>query len=240
MSPISLYAVALAAHIAAGALALLLFWTVGALRKGTALHRRLGQGYLIAMLAVIATGVPLAHALLARGTPAGALFLGYLLLLVGTACWSAWRAIRDRGDRRRYFGPIYWIFAITVFGYGAGLVVLGLRDGHPLFAVFGAIGVLAGIGAVHGWRRSSSDPKWWLKEHYGAMIGNGVATHIAFFGVGLRNALPGIDPQLLQSFAWFGPLAGALVAGWWLQRRYGGDRRRAALSRVVGGPQPSG
>src|SRR5690606_16814152 len=57
--------------------------------------------------------------------------------------------------------------------------------------------------------------------HYGAMIGNGVATHIAFFGIGLRSLLPGVDPQLLQHFAWFTPLAGAFIAAWWLGRKYG-------------------
>ena len=90
-----------------------------------------------------------------------------------------------------------------------------------LLQVFGGVGVMGGIGAWTSWRRSATDPKWWLKEHYGAMIGNGVATHIAFFGIGLRSLLPGVDPVLLQNFAWFAPLAASLVAAAWLNRKYG-------------------
>lgn len=225
------YPIALYTHIAAGSIALATFWTAGLARKGSPLHRSVGKVYLLAMLGVIASGVPLVDAMVARGQQIGALFLTYLLLLVGNGCWSAWRAIRDRTDRARYFGPMYWILAGVVALCGLAIVALGAKIGATLLMVFGSIGVLGGIGAVQSWRRAPNDPKWWLREHYGAMIGNGVATHIAFFAVGLRNAFPGIDPMIVQNLAWFLPLAGALVAGVWLNRRYG---RRAAPKQPVG------
>lgn len=234
------YLLSLWLHIGAGSLALGLFWTAAALRKGTPLHRRIGQGYLLAMLGVIGSGVPLALALVERGRPVGALFLAYLLLLVASTCWSAWRAIRDRQQRARYFGPLYWSFATLVALFGLLLVALGLRVGSSLLLVFGAIGPLAAWGSVQAWRRAPRDPKWWLKEHYGAMVANGVATHIAFIGVGLRNALPGIDPGLLQLFAWFGPLVAALFALWWLNRRYGRAPVRAPRPAGVAAPTARG
>lgn len=231
------YALSLWLHIGAGSLALLLFWTAAMLRKGTGLHRRIGHVYLIAMCGVIVTGVPLALALLERGRPVGALFLTYLLLLVASTCWSAWRAIRDRQAPARYFGPVYWCFAGLVALYGLFLLSLGLREGARLLVVFGGIGPLAALGAWRAWRRAPNDPMWWLREHYGAMIGNGVATHIAFIGIGLRNAVPWLEPQLLQAIAWFGPLLAALLAAWWLDRRYGRTPRRA---RAPHGAQPIG
>ncbi|HEX5694594.1 MAG TPA: hypothetical protein VFY00_08270 [Arenimonas sp.] len=208
-------------HIAAGTLALATFWTAGLVKKGTPFHRRVGQVYLLAMLVIVLTGIPLVLQLIDRGQPIGALFLTYLLVLVGNATWFAWRAIRDRRDRAAYYGPMYWFVAALTAGTGLATIALGTQVGAVLLQVFGGVGVLAGIGAWTSWRRSASDPKWWLKEHYGAMIGNGVATHIAFFSIGLRGLLPGMDPQLLQHFAWFTPLAGAFVAGWWLNRKYG-------------------
>ncbi|ODS64289.1 MAG: hypothetical protein ABS41_03240 [Arenimonas sp. SCN 70-307] len=208
-------------HVAAGTVALATFWTAGLVKKGTPLHRRVGQVYLLAMLAIVLTGIPLVLQVTARGQPVGALFLTYLLVLVGNASWSAWRAIRDRRDRAAYFGPMYWFVAALTAGSGLAIIALGLQTGAVLLQVFGGVGVFAGVGALRGWRRSATDPQWWLKEHYGAMIGNGVATHIAFFGIGLRGLLPGVDPQLLQHFAWFTPLAGSLVAAWWLGRKYG-------------------
>jgi uncharacterized membrane protein len=224
-----LAAIPLALHIAAGTVALLTFWTAGLIRKGTPLHRRIGQVYLLAMLTIIVTGIPLVLKAIDRGQPVAALFLTYLLVLVGNASWFAWRAIRDRRDRAAYYGPMYWFAAVLTATSGLAIIALGTQAGAPLLQVFGGVGVLAGVEAWRSWRRSAHDPKWWLKEHYGAMIGNGVATHIAFFGIGLRGLLPGVDPQLLQHVAWFTPLAGAFIAAWWLGRRYG---------RPAGAPRP--
>jgi uncharacterized membrane protein len=231
-----LAAVPLTLHIAAGTVALLTFWSAGLMKKGTPLHRRIGQVYLLAMLTVIVTGIPLVLHAVARGQPVAALFLTYLLVLVGNASWFAWRAIRDRRDRGAYFGSMYWFAAVLTAASGLAIIALGMHGGAVLLQVFGCVGVLAGVEAWRSWRRSAHDPKWWLKEHYGAMIGNGVATHIAFFGIGLRGLLPGVDPQLLQHFAWFTPLAGAILAAWWLGRRYG--RPAGASPAASGRPSP--
>ena len=216
------------AHVAAGTVALAAYWTAGLAKKGSPLHRRAGQVFLLAMAGILASGVPLVLAALAKGHANAAAFLGYLLLLVAQGCWSAWRAVRDRRTPQKYFSPVFWTLTGSTVVAGAAMVWLGLRIGQPIFAVFGGVGGLVGIGAMKARRRADTDPVWWLREHYGAMIGNGVATHIAFFGIGLRRLLPGVDPGLLQGFAWFAPLAVAVFAGWWVSRRYGGVRARAA------------
>lgn len=208
-------------HAVVGTVALATYWTAGLVKKGTALHRRVGQAYLLAMCGILATGLPMALAALRTGKPNTAAFLAFLLLLVAQACWTAWRAIRDKRSPERFFGKAYWGLTGACVLAGLAMVGLGLRIDQPIFAVFGGVGAAAGVGALRARRRSTSDPKWWLKEHYGAMIGNGVATHIAFFGIGLRSLLPGVDPALLQNFAWFAPLAASFVAAAWLNRRYG-------------------
>lgn len=226
------------AHVAAGTVALATFWTAGLVKKGSPLHRRVGQVYLFAMLAIILTGIPLVIQVTARGQPVGALFLTYLLVLVGNASWFAWRAIRDRRDRAAYFSPMYWFVSALTAGSGLAIIALGTQAGAVLLQVFGGVGVMAGVGAITSWRRSANDPKWWLKEHYGAMIGNGVATHIAFFGIGLRGLLPGVDPQVLQLFSWFTPLAGAFGAAWWLNRKYGRPAPKTQTSPPSSQPSP--
>jgi hypothetical protein len=135
---------------------------------------------------------------------------------------------------------VYWTLGGITFLAGALMIGFGLQYGIAILAVFGGVGAFVGLGALRSRRRARTDPKWWLKEHYGAMIGNGVATHIAFFGVGLRNALPGVDPALLQNFAWFTPLAASLVAGWWLDRKYGGAPRKPAVPVATASPRPDG
>lgn len=217
----------LGVHIGLGAVALALFWLAGLLTKGTPAHRWAGRGYLLAMVVVLATAVPLAVLMLQAGQPNVASFLGYLVLITGGACWRAWRAIRDRRHRERYFGRVYWLSAVVIALAGTLMMALGLRIGSSLFTVFGAIGVFGLVDAVVRRRRAASDPAWWLREHYAAIIGNGIAVHIAFLGIGLRNAFPGVDPAIVQSLSWFGPLLVALIAAVWLRHRYGKPGIRA-------------
>ncbi|MFC3716180.1 hypothetical protein ACFONC_08455 [Luteimonas soli] len=220
-------------HVAAGTVALATYWTAAAMRKGTPRHRLAGRAFLLAMLPVLASGVPLSLAIAERGRPLTAIFLGYILLLTGSACWSAWRAIRDRNHRERYFGPMYWIFAALVGVSGLGVAVMGTMIGALLFQVFGAVGVAAGVDSVVQWRRAPDNPRWWLREHFNAMIGNGIAVHIAFVSIGLRSVLAELDLVVVQYLAWFGPLVVAVVAAVWLNRKYGGARARASLPRGV-------
>jgi uncharacterized membrane protein len=221
-------------HVGAGTVALATYWTAGLMKKGSPRHRLVGRAYLLAMLAILLSGIPLVARALLDDKPNAAAFLGFLLLLVAQGCWSAWRAIRDRRSPQRYFGPVFWTLTGATVLAGAAMIVLGVRIGQPIFAVFGGVGALVGFGAMQARRRADTDPVWWLREHYGAMIGNGVATHIAFFGIGLRRLLPGVDPGMLQMFAWFGPLVAAGVAGWWIGRKYGRKPVRQAARTTNG------
>ena len=225
----SFYSMSLGAHVGAGAVALVTFWTAVLARKGSRPHVLAGRVYLLAMAVVIVSGGPLVAALLERGQLVAGVFLGFLLLLVANACWSAWRAIRDRRHPERYTGPIFRLLNALVLLSGAGVVFLGVSRGAALLVVFGAVGVLAGGTGLRRARSGFSEPNWWVREHYGAMLGNGVATHIAFLAVGLRSLAPGLDGAVLQYIAWFGPLSAAIAAGWWLDRRYG--RRATPASR---------
>ena len=229
-----LYQAIVYAHIAAGSVALILFWTAGLMKKGTTSHRRVGQFYLLAMVGVMLSGLVMVQAAFNRGQTYAGIFLGFLVLLVATSCWSSWRAIRDRRDRRRYYGLVYWTLTGLTTLVGVSVSALGFNIGATLLAVFGLVGVSVGIGAVRGYVRAQTDPKWWLKEHYGAMIGNGVATHIAFLGIGLRRLLPEADAGGLQLFAFTAPLLFAVIATVWLNRKYGGRRsaRPAKLASV--------
>ncbi|MGQ0801603.1 MAG: hypothetical protein ACT4NL_16010 [Pseudomarimonas sp.] len=223
------YHVAVTLHLTAGVVALITFWSNGLMKKGGPLHRRVGQVYLLAMLTIIISGVPLVFAMLGRGDQLSAIFLTYLLVLVSNSCWNSWRSVRDRRDVQRYFGPMYWTLAIITAACGIAMMAIGIAIGQLLFAIFGSIGVVGLITSMMSYRRAAHTPNWWLREHYAAMIGNGVATHIAFLAIGLRNALPGVDPMIQQNLAWFGPLLGAIVAAVWLNRKYGRAKARPVL-----------
>jgi hypothetical protein len=71
-----------------------------------------------------------------------------------------------------------------------------------------------------------------LQERY-AILGNGVATRIAFLSIGRRNAMPFIEPQLRLQVAWLLPLVVAVIAAVCLERKYGRGARHEPDARTA-------
>ncbi len=229
------YAAIAAAHGVIGVLALSAFWTAAVIRKGSSLHRRVGRVYLVAMLGIIATAVPMAAFKYAQARYVTATFLLYLAVITATSLWSAWRAIRDKRDIERYTGTIYAGLAWLCLVSGLAVLLMGIMQRSFLLGGFSGIGIAVGIGMLRMRRnraRLAADPRWWLSEHYSAMLGNGVATHIAFLSIGLPRLLPAADGATLHYLAWFGPVAVALAVKALIDRR---GKARADLES----PSPS-
>lgn len=223
----SVYSAILSVHAAVGVVALAAFWSAAFLRKGSPLHRRAGQAFLLAMAGILATGVPMAAHQALQGRTVTATFLAYLLVITATGVWQAWRAIRDRHDIARYTGPAYVAFAVLSLLSGVTVLAIGLRQGAPLLMGFSGIGLFAGIDMLRKRHRRAAlaaQPRWWMVEHYTAMAGNGIATHIAFLSIGLPRLLPGLDGTALHYTAWFGPVLVAIVAKVLLDRNYRAPR----------------
>lgn len=233
MSP---YTILLTLHGGLGAIALGTFWTAGLSRKGSPMHKAAGKIYLLAMAALLLPALPLALRILVLRSPSGGVFLLYLWILTVTSVWTSWRAIRDKRDWVRYTGPIYRALAWANLAGATVVLVDGLwfaQQMRWIFIAFSAIGLLGFRGMRRFARQAPVDPRWWLREHLGAMIANGVATHIAFLSIGLPKLLPMLAGPTLQSLAWLGPLAVSLAAGAWLTRKY--LRPRAAAPATVVG-----
>ena len=116
----TLYRAIVLAHILAGTISLAAFWTAATLRKGSVGHRTVGRTFMIAMIGVAVTGVGIAIAAFGRGKPIFGTFLVYLVLITSSACWLAWRAVRDKHDFKRFTGPVFHGLAWT-------LIVIGTR-----------------------------------------------------------------------------------------------------------------
>ncbi len=224
------YPLIVAAHATVGVLALLTFWSAALLRKGSPLHRRVGQGYLLAMLGIIVTALPMTAYKLAQGQSVTAAFLAYLVVITATGVWGAWRAIRDKHDVVRYTGPVYAGLAWLCLLSGVGVLALGIKAGAPLLMGFSVVGLFTGQDMLRKCRnraRLAAQPRWWLVEHYSAMLGNGIATHIAFLAIGLPRLLPAIDGVALHYLGWFGPLVVAVIAKVLIDRRWKPKAKKA-------------
>lgn len=223
--------IARAIHVAAGSVALVTFWTNAMLRKGSRSHRLVGRSYIAAMLVVIIATVPIIGRAVLDGKAVTGLFLAYLVVITVVALWLAWRAVRLKASVAAYVGGIYRPAAWATLLSGVAVVGTGLAVGAVLLVGMGAIGVVIGPAMLRFAGNPDTTPGWWVKRHYGGIIGAGVATHIAFLNLGLQRIVPVDFSVAAQYAAWFGPLMVAAVAGRWLDRRY--RPRRPLVARVV-------
>ena len=142
----------------AGLFALALYWRALLAAKGSRPHRRWGRIYLLMLLPLLASVVPVSlH--LGQGNPARMAQIVYLSLVLGTAGWTAWRAVRDRGAPERFRGPAFRALAVAMAACGSGLMVIEIVKGDQLAVGFAVIGIVYG-GAMLGELGRPPAPDW--------------------------------------------------------------------------------
>lgn len=219
----TLYRILVAGHGLSGLVALVTFWMAAFAKKGSPLHLRVGKIYMVAMIAIMLTAAPMAAIIAARGHVRNAVFLAYLVVITANGVWLGWRAVKRKRDQDGFRGGAYAAMAVASLASAAIVFVVGQRAGSPLLMGFSSVGAFTGAQMLARRARPLASTRWWLKEHFGAMIGCGVATHIAFLSIGLDRLIRafGIEPPRgYHLIAWFLPLVLALIAGVWLNRKY--------------------
>ncbi len=214
-------------HALVGTVALIAFWFAAISRKGSRCHILTGRVHLLAMAAIVITALPLTSAMYLKGSLVWSAFLGYLVILVSHNSLVAWRAIRLKRDFARFNNPIYRIGAGLTALAGLAIVALGIQHGAVILIAFGGVGLLAVRDAWSLIQTGQPTGNWWLKQHLGAMIGNGIAVHIAFLQIGLGRVLRGLDIHAVIMLAWMLPLAVGIAAGFWMSRKYIREPRQA-------------
>lgn len=217
------YDILLTLHGIAGVIALVTFWAAAILRKGSPAHRAAGKAYLAAMLVIVVTAVPMAVIIAMRGKPGIATFLGYLVVITATGMWAGWRAIRRKGQQQAFrdgaYAGVAWLNIVA----SAAVFAVGWQMSQALLMGFSMVGVIGGVQMLHRRARPMESTRWWMEEHFSAMVGCGVATHIAFLAIGLDRIvrMVGIDPPgWYHLVAWFLPLSLAFIAVPLLRRKY--------------------
>jgi len=210
-------------HAAIGTAALASFWIAGLAKKGSPLHKAAGKIYLVAMLGILLSAFPLAISILLNKSQVAGSFLMYLLIITGTAMWKSWRAIQDKRDWKRYTGTAFKSLMVLNLLGGLSIAAIGIFMAESMQIIitsFSLVGILGAYGMYKFYRKAPTDPRWWMREHLNAMVGNGVATHIAFLQIGLPKILPMISGSLMVNVAWMGPLVVAVIAGFYLTKKY--------------------
>ncbi|MGL6290673.1 MAG: hypothetical protein ACRC2H_08320 [Silanimonas sp.] len=208
-------------HIACGVIALATYWMAGLSKKGSPFHKSAGKAYLASMVGIVLSSIYLAASFFIDGKPVGGTFLAYLVVITATAMWTGWTAIRRKRDQSRFRDRSYVALALVNVLSGGVVFAFGLKVSDALLMGFCWIGIVTGLLML--WRawKPLDETKWWLREHIAAMLGCGIATHVAFLSIGLNRltSLLGIEANL-GLLPWFGPVAVATAASVWLSRKY--------------------
>ena len=210
-------------HAAIGTTALATFWIAGIAKKGSPVHKAAGKIYLLAMVGILLSAFPLAIYIMLNKSQVFGPFLMYLLIITGTAMWKSWRSIKDKRDWKRYTGPVFKSLMVLNLLAGLSIAAVGIFMAESMQIIitsFSLIGILGAYGMYKFQREAPTDPRWWMREHLSSMIGNGVATHIAFLQIGLPKILLMISGPVMVNVAWMGPLAFAVMAGFYLTKKY--------------------
>lgn len=219
-------------HAAVGTAALVTFWIAGMSKKGSPLHKTTGKIYLLTMVGILLSAFPMATYIAMYKSQVIGGFLLYLLILTMTSVWNGWRSIRDKRNWKKYTGSIFKGLMMLNLLSGLAIAAIGLFLAEQMQMVitsFSLIGIITAINMYRFQREAPTDPRWWMREHLTAMVGNGVATHIAFLQIGLPKILPMISGPVMVNVAWIGPLLVAVVAGTYLTRKYAPKRPEPSI-----------
>lgn len=181
--------VVLGVHIAAGILALLVFWLPLVTKKGGKLHRRVGWVYVGAAATVAVSGMLTCAHLVLDGGPGRAragMFLAYVGLLAGASAQLGVRALR-RKKAPAARSAIDLMPPALLIGCGLALALLGVAHGKVLYVLFSLLGIAQGVTHLRYWLTPPAHDRAWFLAHMTAMGTSCITTVTAFVVVNAQR-----------------------------------------------------
>jgi hypothetical protein len=213
-------------HIAAGSIALILFWIPAIAPKGGRTHVRAGWFYVACMSVVVVTAfamsglaftIPLAIRQIHRPLPPAELsdflrsqrvfaaFLAYLAGITLAAGWQGIWAIETKRQPKTMRTPFSLALNAAVVLAGLTVLILGIKYRSGPLIGLSPIGPFIGTGnlryLIHG---PQTRMHWWY-EHLGSMIGTSIAGYTAFLVFGGSRLFPAVARSQLYTLLWVLP-----------------------------------
>jgi hypothetical protein len=213
-------------HIAAGSIALILFWIPAIAPKGGRTHIRAGWVYVVCMSVVVVTAFamsglaftiplairgitqPLSPAALSdflRGQRIFATFLAYLAGVTLAAGWQGIWATETKREPKTMRTPFSLTFNVVVLLGGLTVLVLGIKYRSGPLIGLSPIGPLIGAGNLRYILQGPQTRMHWWYEHLGSMIGTAIAAYTAFLVFGGARLFPSVARSQLYTIFWVLP-----------------------------------
>lgn len=213
-------------HIAAGGLALILFWIPAIARKGGKTHVRAGWFYVACMSVVVVTALamsgmaftmplsvrritqtlsPAELANFLRGQRLSATFLAYLAGVTLASGWQGIWALRTKREPKAMRTAFGVALNVAVLLAGLTVLVLGIKYGSGPLIGLSPIGPLIASGNLRYMLRGPQSRMHWWYEHLSSMIATGIAGYTAFIVFGGARLLPSVARSQLYTIFWILP-----------------------------------
>ena len=223
-------------HMVAGFIGLAAFWVPVFARKGSPVHKTAGKVFrYAAMLVVAGAGLSVLlrafEALVLDGASIAdnveswsfLVFLGYLALVTGVILSHGIAVLHHKSDLSELntlYRRISAWSAILASVFIIGWALYWRPENAILLYALSPIGLLNGwsiLKVIHP--STQNEPRKWLYEHLGALLGCGIAFHTAFAVFGMGQVLPFEFPGLWQVVPWILPsLIGIPAISIWTRR----------------------
>jgi hypothetical protein len=217
-------------HSGIGTVALVAFWLAALSAKGGPRHRRAGRIYLLALIGVMTLSTLMVGGKALGGDASTAIYLAFLITMVGTASWLMWFSVQYRRTDARLTGATYRALASWLVVAGALVFSSGLLRRRPLMMFLSLLGVGFGINM---WRLALArdrGPRWWLAQHMNGATLNFIATHDSFFALGIGSVVPELRQPVPRMLIAAGVTATALALRVWMGRRQVPPRSKARVA----------
>ena len=206
-------------HIAAGTIALIVFWIPAFAKKGGKLHIRAGWVYVVCMSVVVVTAftmsglaftIPLTIRRITQPLVGDALqqfllrqrllasFLGYLGLATFAAGWQGIAAIRTRRNPEAMRTTFALLINAGSVLASLTILMVGIRYRSGPLMGMSPVGLLVGLPNLRYLLRGPATRMDWWYQHMVAMIVTGIAGYTAFLVFGADRTI--------RSLQYMGPL----------------------------------
>jgi hypothetical protein len=224
------YDVALLVHVAAGVVALSVFWLPLVTQKGGRTPRTAGWVYVVAAGVIASTGIIVCGRLIGDSNPLrhrAGIFLLYVGLLAAASAHLGVRALRTKYRTEASRAVVDLAPPVLLVVGGLALAAFGLGQAMPLYVVFAALGAALGAARLRFWLTPPATSKGWFFAHMGGMGTSCITTVTAFFVVNAHR----LGMRTFNFVLWMGPIVvGAFGLTLWT-RYY--RRRAEAVSGQV-------
>ena len=214
------------AHIAAGSIALIVFWIPAIAPKGGRRHVRAGWVYVILMSVVVGTaflmsGLSFSMPLAIRRMPdpllreefnnfvpnqrVFAIFLAYLATITLASGWQGIWAVQTKQDPEKMRTPFSLVLNASIVFGGVVVLDLGIRYGKGPLIGMSPLGPLLGTVNLRYLLQGPRERMHWWYVHLGSMISTGITGYTAFVVFGGARLFPSILETELRTILWLLP-----------------------------------